>query len=129
MQRVSIWAKTSGLPAIWVTLLHEEEECSLESCALPLQTGSDPSWPRMICWTKSLLGHPQAIDCPKLNKASGSLTPRGPDFGLRLAGRHGVRPCAHTALKTQHGGWRSDHNSQQYPLPIHNRALDMKDHM
>lgn len=56
MQRVGIWAKPSDLPPIWVTLLREEEECSLESCALPLLTGSDPSWLRMTCWLKHCLG-------------------------------------------------------------------------
>lgn len=90
MQRVGIWAKASGLPPIWVTLLCEEEECSSESCALPLLTGSDPSSPRMTCWIKSLLEHPQAIACPKLNESSGFLTLRRPDFGLRLAGEHEV---------------------------------------
>lgn len=60
----------SGVPSIWVALPCEEEECRLESCALPLLSGNDPSWLGMICWTKSLLRHQEATAYTKWNQAS-----------------------------------------------------------
>lgn len=103
MQRVGIWTKPSGISPIWVTLLRGEEECTLESCALPLLTGSDPSWPRVTCWTKSLLRYPQTIACPRMSQESGSLSLR---VILALGPRGAQDPsvCAHSIEHGTEGG-------------------------